>query len=534
MLDKQDCTIAGILAIVIFIGICIDIGAPGVTWDEAYPSFPNAKSQAEWLTGVFTLLSPFSQETIDSYWQSTSDHPTLHRTISAVSYLIFSPIVDEIIALRLPSVINFSLLVASIFFFLRLFIPKPAAIAGALSLALMPRIYGHAHLFSLDVPIMCWWFWTAVIGFLVYHGKLRPFFFGLFYAIAFSTKLHAVFLPFPFLTWIVIQIAFQRTVWREKGKIISRAVIWACILTPLIYIGSQPWLWHDTFQRIGERFLDYASKVPERPIPLFYFGNIYDGNTPWHYPLVMFGFTVPVVILLLWFVGSIVPLINQLTKKEDSLPADSMVQEYGLPLFLLFHFFTPLLLLLLPLAQGYDGCRLFLPAFPFAAAIVGIGYHVMIETLRSRFKPIFLHIVLYCMLIIPSLYTYIQISPFYLAYYNELVGGIRGAKELGMESTYWCDALVYDFLVEMNDHIPEGAKLKPCSMSYPLIDYYKQRGWLRDDIDHVAEPPWDYYLLQCRQGMFRQLEWYLFKQQKAISEIQVDGVPLFRLYGPVK
>ncbi|RJP24129.1 MAG: hypothetical protein C4527_19255, partial [Candidatus Omnitrophota bacterium] len=95
-------------------------------------------------------------------------------------------------------------------------------------------------------------------------------------------------------------------------------------------------------------------------------------------------------------------------------------------------------------------------------------------------------------------------------------------------------ALKKDFIEVINAIIPADKSLKPCSMSFAFIQYYKDRGWLREDIHHDREPPWDFYLLQCRQGMFRETEWYLYKQQKPLAEIQVDGVPLFKLYGALK
>ncbi len=542
--DLQDKIIAAGLALGVFLFLSADLGAPGVTWDEAYPSFHDSKRQAAWIANLFSSASSFSQETIDLYWESTSDHPTIQRSIAAISYLLFSPFLDEIIAFRLPVAFQFSVLIASIFLFLRLFVPKNSSVAGALSLVFMPRVFGHAHLANLDTPIMCWWFWAAIIVFLVYHGRMRPIWFGLAFAIAFGAKLHAAFLPFPLLAWAAIQWFFNRDGKSEVGKRIISAVFWACILTPVLYIGLQPWLWHDAIPRIAHRFLGYAEKVPQRPIPLYYFGTIYAGNTPWHYPLVLFFFSLPPVVLLLWLIGLLPPLFaktlwgrgdSRIAPTSRPVPASNWISlNGGIHLFLLFLFVTPLALLLLPMAQGYDGCRLFLPAFPFAALMVGFGFDAVLSLLRRRMNFIIANSLVFLLMLVPPLYSYYKIHPYYLAYYNELAGGIRGAKEMGMETTFYCDALKKDFIEVINAIIPADKSLKPCSMSFAVIQYYKDRGWLREDIHHDREPPWDFYLLQCRQGMFRETEWYLYKQQKPLAEIQVDGVPLFKLYGALK
>lgn len=521
-LDRGDLLISPLLALAVFLWLFSELLMPGVTWDEGAPNFPAAKSQAKWIRNLFTLDAPFSKETIDKYWYTRSDHPSPPRTVAAISYLLFSPYVDEIVALRIPSAVKFSLLLASIYLFLRLVLPRAPALAGALSLALMPRVFGHAHIFSLDVPIMCWWFWAAAAGFLVLHGKLRPFWFGLAYALAFSTKLHAVFLPFPLLAWVMSMIWIFHRGEREYWQRAFRAAAWACLLTPILYIGLQPWLWHDTGNRIVERFFDYASKTP---IPLYYLGTVYHQRTPWHYPLVMLLFTLPFFILVLGIVGLARPFFWKWNR--EPVPAGAWWSgPGGAYLFLLLHFATPLAIILLPLAKAYDGCRLFLPCFPFAACLVGFGYHAAVRPLEGKLKSWILHGLLFAALIVPSAASYARIRPYYLAYFNEIAGGIPGAWKWGMETTYWCDALTREFLDTINQIVPGGKTIKPSSMSFEVVQYYIDRGWLRATISDPA----DYYLLQCRQGMFSRAEQFLYYRCRPLATVEIGGVPLIALY----
>ncbi|MBI1387996.1 MAG: phospholipid carrier-dependent glycosyltransferase [bacterium] len=521
---RRELAVAAALAIGVLVLLTLQLGAPGVTWDEAYPNFPAAIKQGEWIRGLFTLDAPFSKETIDEYWFTTSDHPSPPRTLAAISRLLFSPWLDEVVTMRLPSALIGGLLAASVFLFLRESLSRTAALAGAAALMLMPRVWGHLHLFSLDAPIMAWWFWAALAGYHVIERRWPAWIFGLAYAAAFSTKLHSVFLPFPLLTWAIIHIVTHGNE-RAQWKRLAAAIAWAAVLTPLIYIGSQPWLWHDTGQRIVERFFGYAEKTGARPIPLYYLGTIYFDNTPWHYPLVMVLFTVPPLILILQLLGMALPLSggNQKYTWRDAS---------GARLFLLLHFLTPLMLVILPLAQAYDGCRLFLPCFPFAACFAGWGAQLLRDKIPPL-KPAVFQIALWSLLLIPGIYTGVAMSPYWLSYYNVFAGGVRGAHRLGMESTYWCDALTRDFLDEINQTLPPGASMRPLSMPFEAIDYYKSRGWLREDIVHNGDPPYDYHLLQCRQGMFRQVEWTLYRQRKPLAAVMVDGVPLFLLYGPL-
>lgn len=527
---RSDLLIAAALFCSVLLLLLLELDAPGVTWDEALVNFAAAKNQAQWLSGLFTLERPFSRETIDQYWFTTSDHPSLPRTLAAISYLLLSPIFDEIIALRIPSAVLFSILIASIYLFLRRQFPVLSALAGALALLLMPRIFGHAHIFSLDVPIMCWWFWSAVVGYLALQGKVHPVLFGLTYAITFTTKLHAVFLPFPFTAWVLFH--FIRVAQNKRATLIQavKMLAWAAALTLILYIALQPWLWHDTWTRIIERFFDYAEKSGARPIPLFYLGTIYHGNEPWHYPFVMLLFTLPLPILVFHLLGWFSPFF---TKHTMSIVEEDLEhkQLHSLYIFSLLHFLTPLLLILLPLAQAYDGVRLFLPAFPFAALLAGMGFHWAYTLLLKKVHYRLALVLLYVFLTLPSLLAFLHVRPFYLSYYNELAGGVRGAAEIGMESTYWCDALTKPFLDTINELVPDGSTMRPLSMPFELIEYYKQRGWLKESINHTSEPPYDFHLLQSRQGMFTQAEMYFYYRKKPLAVVELDGVPLFALYG---
>ncbi len=521
-INRTDWLIAIGLAIVIFIGLFVELQKPGVTWDEGDIQFPTIKKQAQWISGLSTIEHPFSQSSIAAYWQTTSDHPSMIRTLSAISYLIFTPWLDEIVAFRLLSAFLFAILLASIYLFLRLYLPVTASIAGALSLAMMPRVFGHAHLCSLDAPIMCAWFWAAIVGFLVFHGSIRTYWFGIAYALAFSVKLHAVFLPPALLFWGGLMIVcfyrkeliyLKRTAW---------ATLWAVILTPVIYLATQPWLWHETWNRLYERFFDYTVKSP---IPLLYLGELCYQSNPWHYPLVMILFTVPAFIIFLAAMGMIKPVYEKFSKTHTINETDSSTLA-GIHLFLIILSVTIPAIFVFSLAKAYDGCRLFLPCFPFLACMVGFGYYFVWQVLRKRLSGNWLHAILLALLICPSLVQFYKISPFYLAYYNEIAGGIHGAWDKGMETTFWCDALTRDFVDEVNQFVPEGKTIKPASMSFGVYNYYKQRGWIKHDIDDPA----DYYLLQSRQGMFSRDEAMLYIKSKPLLTIEIDGVQLYGLY----
>ena len=53
----------------------------------------------------------------------------------------------------------------------------------------------------------------------------------------------------------------------------------------------------------------------------------------------------------------------------------------------------------------------------------------------------------------------VRIHPYELSYYNELIGGPRGAWARGFELTYWYDAFNPSVIRELNARLPHGVEI---------------------------------------------------------------------------
>ena len=127
--------------------------------------------------------------------------------------------------------------------------------------------------FSLDIPITAMWFFAGAVFTWSLGNRRGSVVAAAVYGLAFSTKLHAVFLP-PLFVIIAAAAWYERR--EERREILIGFLTWAgacAVLVPLIYIGTQPWLWHDTALRIYERFGDYAAKATTHPIPVWFLGG---------------------------------------------------------------------------------------------------------------------------------------------------------------------------------------------------------------------------------------------------------------------
>jgi hypothetical protein len=79
-----------------------------------------------------------------------------------------------------------------------------------------------------------------------------------------------------------------------------------------------------------------------------------------------------------------------------------------------------------------------------------------------------------------------RIHPYELSYYNELVGGPRGAWRRGFELTYWYDAFNPSVMDELNRRFPERAQVdflnKKTDTASPIFYEYRKLRALRADI----------------------------------------------------
>jgi len=98
----------------------------------------------------------------------------------------------------------------------------------------------------------------------------------------------------------------------------------------------------------------------------------------------------------------------------------------------------------LPSAPKYGGVRLFLPFFPFVAALAAAGLAAAATWAISRvgtssltFTPRRLRIALAAVALLPAVCAVGNTYPYQLSYYNLLIGGVRGAAARGMDVTYW-------------------------------------------------------------------------------------------------
>jgi len=292
------------------------------------------------------------------------------------------------------------------------------------------------------------------------------------------TALPGLILAAPLGVWLVRRLLARllpsSQVWGVERPALET---WTAVLgfAPLVgWFGNPAW-WRETLPRLAHYYLinsDRRNALPD--IRIFYLGQTYEYSLPWHNAWVLIAVTVPATILAAAAVGVLYALCRG---RRDHLA-----------LYFLLHLVTLPAARMLP-TPSHDGVRLFLPTFFFLAALAGwgagwvaagLGRLVRARGRAARVVPV----VVAALVLGPAAWQLVRVHPFELSYYNELIGGTKGAWNAGFELTYWYDAFNDRTLAEVNERLPRGAIVDFLNdKTLPMVfSELQSLGQLRSDI----------------------------------------------------
>jgi len=488
----------------------------GITWDEP-PYYASAVRIQDWTGEVVNgpdrsgALSAARIEEVWDWGRTWNPHPPVYKEAMALTAWIAGDRLGPVRGFRLAPILFFCLLIGAVTWVgAKEWGLVAGGVAGA-ALLLMPRVLGHAHIAATDMPVTALWF-LATMGTVrfIEHRHFGAFVLAIVgFGLAISTKFTGLLVPLPIVAWALVYH-------RRRDAVTALLAIGVGALA-VAYL-SNPLAWHNPTEALWELVKESLERGSVVPIASYYLGTAFTFELPWHHAIVMTLVTIPIgiLILALWGAGSALPKILR-----EPLA--------GLCLLEVLFFWA---LLALPSSPNHDGVRLFLPMFPFVALLAGRGAVGVAGLLRRRLGGAELVLASAGGVIVFLLPAYLQsvaISPYYLSYYNELVGGVRGAEQRGMEMTYWYDALTPAFFERLNEILPPDAELT----TFPSQDYFLSMqglGRLRDDIQISDTLPSPYYLIYGRRGMFTPVEWKIYRDVQPLLAVELQGVELAGLY----
>ena len=343
-----------------------------------------------------------------------------------------------------------------------------AGLAAGASLVLMPRVFGHAHLASLETTTNL--FFTACLcGVAAWWdprtgGLKRPALCGVLFGLALLCKIQGALLLPTVAVWAAYHAARTHG-WKETWRAIGSVATFAGV--GLIVFGlGWPYLWLDP-EVNGPAFLDTI--VNRAAVRNYYLGLVWNGDglepTPWHYPLVMTLATVPVGLTALGLFGALadgrreeggigeeelertLPDLSQAVPR----PADSRTSLLACAVL------VPLALVCTRGESLYDGVRLWLVIFPPLALLAGRGAGLLYERLE-RWRPKLAAPAVVALLAVQGV-NVVWMSPVWLSSYSAVVGGLWGADKLGFERNYWGDAVTRELLIEADEALPPSVPI---------------------------------------------------------------------------
>ncbi len=520
-----------LIPFVLFFGTLLLIGATakdyGVTWDEP-PYFHASDLHVRWIRGFVDNLThgelrkSLDDQTIQAAWHWNPynvPHPPFSRIISGFAKEI-SQSIDKFSAYRIGPALFFALLVTVMFLWMKDLFGRATGLFSALSVILTPNLFGYAHFAVTDLPLASMWFLTVFAFWQGLNNWKWSIVFGAVWGLALATKFPALLIPVPLILWAHF---FRRDKYANN-------VFALIFIAPIFMIATQPYLWHQTGLRILEFLYEGISRAyrPDANFIIYFFNQLYfTHQLPWYYSFFMIGVTTPEPFVALGLLG----ILSIAWRKEHR----------SATFLFFFNVIFILALGLMPGAVLHDGVRQMLSALPFIAAVAGVGFHTLLvwsikfvrdrravtQITRLEIKVAGILLLLACFS--PLLDVYLC-HPFELSFYNRFVGGVRGAYERGLETTYFMEAFTPNFLRALNEKLPRNAIVN-ASIANFIFSIYQKEGRLRPDIKLTDGQSFNYYVILHRRSALGPRERILINAPiKPFLAVDLAGVPLVSVF----
>jgi len=438
---------------------------PGLSLDEGFNIETGVLLISQFEQYGLAALDPESLQEIYSHPAYNPDHPPLGRVAMGITNRLGLALDSRLAPdcgyrvgyARLSSAIAFALMTLLVGVYAQHWHGRVAGITSAISFALLPRVFGHAHLASLETWTTLTWAavllwvaddWSERTKLKWYRGIIP----GIFLGLALLTKMQAIFLPPILGLW-----AFAH--WRFRS-LIPLAVTY--VVGFAVFFVGWPWLWIDPAEHLKEYF---ARSADRSVLYCYYFGEkLVDKEVPWHYPFVMMLVTTPLTYTLAALFGSFA--------KEHEQARPWAFSRRGQLIFA--GFFLPLVFFAVPGIANYDGIRLFLIVTPQLAIMVGYGFAQLIEAAGTR-NLVAAWIASAIALLFP-IYSLISYHPCQLSYYATALGGVAQADHVGLETGYWGSAVTPQLIQNICEEMPADSTLEVAPVLHPLQLEFLRRG----------------------------------------------------------
>lgn len=398
---------------------------------------------------------------------------------------------------------------------------RPIGMLTAIMFATIPRVFGHAHIASLESFTNLTYTAAVVAVASGWRSESAPniksaSLTGAIFGLALLSKMQAVFIPVPLGLWALLR-------WRERALV--PLIVWG--LTGLIvFVVGWPTHWFEPWESIPKYFRGAADRAS---LSVWFNGMHYtDKTVPRSYVLMTFLWTVPISIPLL----ATIAVIGRYRRLHSS--SASAGAFFSQELFILLEGLFPLVMFSLPRVPVYDAERLWLPALPLLVLSAAAGMALLMNLVKSRSPRAEAAVfgIATLALLFPA-WNAARVAPCYLSSVNLLGGGLRGAERSGQELDYWGNALTRSLLTEIVKTVPRGSTIAvaPVLHQFQIQDLLTQSPILRaHDVHLIAYDPQqisaDYLLVFRRRADLDPALEQRLRDGPRLAEVVRDGIVL--------
>ena len=443
-LPSRPTQVALALALASFVVLWVTAPAIGFTRDEGY-YFKAAEEYAGWWGVLFSrdFTSAFSDATILKFFNYNHEHPPLVKLTQGLTYHLF----HGLLGVASPSQgfraagFGFSALAVFATYLLgRELVSARVGLVAAALLTAIPRLFFDAHLACFDVAITAMWALSIYFFVRAYRAppdKVVRFALeaGLVWVLGLATKLNALFLPLVFVfVWLVApEDSLRPRVVRALGggldvrlPRVPLVLITCALIGPVVFVATWPYLWHETFLRIGT-YIGFHLHHEHYPISYFH-DLLVKPPFPWSFPVVMSAVTVPGPIFGLGCLGLVVATARAFVRR--SVPDAALFAATALPVFLIAMPSTPI----------FGGVKHWYNAMPSLAVLAAVVLFWAVDAVSARLTPAASRLataLAVALAVLPGYLGAAHTHPNGIGYYNALAGGVVGGAELGMQRGFW-------------------------------------------------------------------------------------------------
>lgn len=565
----QDWTVTATLAIAYCGWLVCTVHDLGYARDEGF-YFQAADAYLDWFRILWSAPGEaLQQETIDKYWRVNSEHPALIKSLFALSKAAFWDGVrlfpERGTSYRFVGMVMSGLAVGVVYLWglrhLATFgalLARAGALVGALSFALMPQVFYHAHLDCFDMPVTAMGVFTTYAYWRALETRRWTWAIGtaLLYGLMLNSKHNAWLLPFALIGHQIWSHGAELWSGLRIGKPrVPAVLVLMATLGPLVFYATWPWIWHDTVDRFRDYVVFHTRHVFYN---MEFLGETYfEPPFPRAYAWLMTAATVPAIALALFGAGvliyarrevsgrvwpwlaSFLPGVSASTNKPLTSAELASQSTMSFWLMCIGVCYAPWLFTSTPI---FGGTKHWMTAYPYLGLFAGYafvgtcrGIAQLLETEDAALsfgKRAALVVSMAVACLIGPLVMTVHSHPWGLAAYTPLVGGAAGGATLGLNRSFWgySTGAIQD---EINDTAAKGARVfihDTAMQSWHMMTLDKRvRKDLRPQLG-VAGSDLAIYHHEQHMAQVEYMIWADYGTTRPTHVGTYDGVPVVWLY----